>query len=285
MKRLRGFTLIELLVVIAIIAILAAILFPVFAQAREKARQTQCLSNSKQLGTALMMYMQDYDGTYLMSLQQGDPNWIWPPRLEPYMKSGPLLTCPSSAAKPEAYWYPVPKGSPGSYTTVRYGASYKPNACVITQYNYVRDAGGPLSDAAVQRPAETITFGESPWGGTEIDHTAVDRGGPNRDMTLRKWNDVDRATGAIGGTWDPATRTIPYFSRHSGQVNFVFADGHAKAMKVARTFGNSLESNLWGMEYVKAPSWMAPNSSWVNNPSAYMSYVNGKISGLHADLK
>src|SRR5438046_982945 len=60
----RGFTLIELLVVIAIIAILAAILFPVFAQARDKARTTSCLSNGKQLGTALMMYAQDYDETY-----------------------------------------------------------------------------------------------------------------------------------------------------------------------------------------------------------------------------
>jgi prepilin-type N-terminal cleavage/methylation domain-containing protein len=60
----RGFTLIELLVVIAIIAILAAILFPVFAQAREKARQTSCLSNEKQLGTAISMYVQDYDETY-----------------------------------------------------------------------------------------------------------------------------------------------------------------------------------------------------------------------------
>lgn len=64
MQQRRGFTLIELLVVIAIIAILAAILFPVFAQAREKARQTTCVSNLKQIGTAFMMYVQDYDETY-----------------------------------------------------------------------------------------------------------------------------------------------------------------------------------------------------------------------------
>jgi prepilin-type N-terminal cleavage/methylation domain-containing protein len=64
MRQRGGFTLIELLVVIAIIAILAAILFPVFAQAREKARQTTCVSNLKQIGTAFMMYVQDYDETY-----------------------------------------------------------------------------------------------------------------------------------------------------------------------------------------------------------------------------
>ena len=64
MGRKRGFTLIELLVVIAIIAILAAILFPVFAQAREKARQTACLSNAKQIGTAVMLYAQDYDESF-----------------------------------------------------------------------------------------------------------------------------------------------------------------------------------------------------------------------------
>src|SRR5690349_4121179 len=70
----KGFTLIELLVVIAIIAILAAILFPVFAQAREKARQTTCLSNTKQMGLGLMMYAQDYDETMTPAYYYGNPN-------------------------------------------------------------------------------------------------------------------------------------------------------------------------------------------------------------------
>src|SRR5882724_457674 len=87
----QGFTLIELLVVIAIIAILAAILFPVFAQAREKARQTSCLSNNKQIGLAVLMYAQDYDEYYPMGAYNTDPNApvaMWYDFVEPYIKAG-----------------------------------------------------------------------------------------------------------------------------------------------------------------------------------------------------
>src|SRR3954463_1047585 len=86
-----GFTLIELLVVIAIIAVLAAILFPVFAQARDKARQSSCLSNTRQIGTAFMMYAEDYDG--------GFPSWWdhrWHIPLKPYVKSTKVFVCPSA---------------------------------------------------------------------------------------------------------------------------------------------------------------------------------------------
>src|SRR5437773_130435 len=96
MKRNRGFTLIELLVVIAIIAILAAILFPVFAQAREKARQSVCLSNCKQMGLGIMLYMQDYDDAYPIggrdSVQKPDR---WYEFIAPYTKNKGVYVCPS----------------------------------------------------------------------------------------------------------------------------------------------------------------------------------------------
>src|SRR5579864_1016576 len=100
----RGFTLIELLVVIAIIAILAAILFPVFAQAREKARQTSCLSNMKQIGLAAIMYVQDYDEEYSpirvadITGPNGEPDAIitWRNVIQPYIKNLDVFSCPSN---------------------------------------------------------------------------------------------------------------------------------------------------------------------------------------------
>src|SRR5437870_12394037 len=97
-----GFTLIELLVVIAIIAILAAILFPVFAQARDRARMSACVSNMRQIGAALLMYVQDYDETYPYIRfhgeggQQGLYTYCWRNAIRPYLKSVDVMACPSN---------------------------------------------------------------------------------------------------------------------------------------------------------------------------------------------
>jgi prepilin-type N-terminal cleavage/methylation domain-containing protein/prepilin-type processing-associated H-X9-DG protein len=102
-RRTSGFTLIELLVVIAIIAILAAILFPVFARAREKARQSSCLSNLKQIATATLMYAQDYDETMPLFLHSGI-NLTAQTRIQPYMANEQIWVCPSGSAPYYYYW-------------------------------------------------------------------------------------------------------------------------------------------------------------------------------------
>src|SRR5437867_12055333 len=113
----RGFTLIELLVVIAIIAILAAILFPVFAQARDKARQTACISNMKQIGLGLTMYAQDYDETLPVANDQVE-NFALPTAranflgsLIPYIKSKPIFACPATAWEPTKSLAPNPENA------------------------------------------------------------------------------------------------------------------------------------------------------------------------------
>ena len=153
----RGFTLIELLVVIAIIAILAAILFPVFARAREKARQTSCLSNLKQIGLAEKMYESDYDeltATYI----QGAPNGVsampsWIDLLEPYTKNTQLYSCPSST---------VEYRSGGVGHLGSYGANIT-DAGVLSASNQVYLYCN-RKIASLQFPAQTAIFADTTGG-------------------------------------------------------------------------------------------------------------------------
>jgi prepilin-type N-terminal cleavage/methylation domain-containing protein/prepilin-type processing-associated H-X9-DG protein len=118
--RRHGFTLIELLVVIAIIAILAAILFPVFAKAREKARQSSCLSNVKQIGLGILQYAQDYDemlpfgclytGTDVTGYHGTVGELLWYDTIKPYIKSTQIYRCPSDKSTPYGYGYPAYRG-------------------------------------------------------------------------------------------------------------------------------------------------------------------------------
>jgi len=162
----RAFTLIELLVVIAIIAILAAILFPVFAQAREKARATSCLSNTKQIALAVHMYAQDYDETYAMSLYFVAPN-VWVSFYDahvPYVKNADILRCPS--APMEIDWPGMIQVLTGGALTTpgnfRY-ASYNGNYALFEDGNWGAPLGrntavAPIRMAELQYPAETGAF-------------------------------------------------------------------------------------------------------------------------------
>ncbi|MFO8081900.1 MAG: DUF1559 domain-containing protein [Armatimonadota bacterium] len=135
----RGFTLIELLVVIAIIAILAAILFPVFARAREKARQTSCLSNVKQIALALHMYAQDYDEVLstAQNSPEGQSTYYWQDMIQPYIMNEQVFTCPSSPRQPIGYGWNYPHGP------------------------YRLDRGQTLALAEISYPAEFMLFGDS----------------------------------------------------------------------------------------------------------------------------
>ena len=205
-RRPNAFTLIELLVVIAIIAILAAILFPVFAKAREKARQTSCLSNLKQLGLAVMQYCQDYDETYPISYQDaaGGPGTAsqipltWPNRIQTYIKSTQLYGCPSDSRPPNvdfAGCRPILQ----SYAWNRYAGIDIP---AWGYYNV-------LALAAVQAPAGLVLFGDD-----SSDWLTAGYGG--------RFNTLDSPD------WFESLDTQVFAGRHMGGDNMVFADGHAK---------------------------------------------------------
>ncbi|GAB4462460.1 MAG: hypothetical protein OHK0029_29360 [Armatimonadaceae bacterium] len=219
----KAFTLIELLVVIAIIAILAAILFPVFAQAREKARQTTCLSNGKQIGLAVNMYFQDYDELYPVNNQsyfpqnQGDTISAflvsWMLHLEPYMKNTQVYECPSRISQvttPMVY---------GNRTINLPQRGLGANEWIVGRVgwtDHVQNNVGlqPLSAASVQRPAETPIVADS---------------------LFLIWNTPRRVAAANfpGTPWwtfpnDTASATNPANARHAGGSNVVYCDGHAK---------------------------------------------------------
>jgi prepilin-type N-terminal cleavage/methylation domain-containing protein/prepilin-type processing-associated H-X9-DG protein len=200
----KGFTLIELLVVIAIIAILAAILFPVFARAREKARQTSCLSNVKQLTLGFLMYQADYDTfpTDWVTAAGGTPwtdRYTWRAMISPYVKNTQIFTCPD---QPE-YAYDGTLAAQCLNGEGNIPGGYGDNTMHW-------DPGPPdppgttwATDAQIAAPAELILLGDSSVGGHQISYE------PN----------------TLG-----VARADPGGAIHNGGANYGFADGHAKWM-------------------------------------------------------
>ncbi|MBC8102213.1 MAG: DUF1559 domain-containing protein [Cytophagales bacterium] len=275
-----AFTLIELLVVIAIIAILAAILFPVFAQAREKARQASCLSNGKQMGLAIYQYVQDYDetipvasATYSSGAPAGWINFRWYNVIDPYLKqhgtgtnytqAGGVFICPS---KPDF--------------TMRAGGYGINDNLVFSQFNgrFYPNAGGggsivpdssrrPISLADVPDTAGTFLITDA----AELEKAQI---AGNANYTPSAWiSDAAQKTSSDfqvtpPGSWffdtnpplydvdndNNRRRPVP---RHQGGLTVIYCDGHAKYSNIDRFLGISpTKKSGWG--------YGAPENSWDN---------------------
>ena len=231
LRHRAGFTLIELLVVIAIIAILAAILFPVFARARDKARQASCSSNLKQIGIGILMYAQDYDERFPLFYTPWDGNTsargigFYDP-VGPYVMNEQLYLCPSDDYATTSTRSELPTGEGYWRRTLRasYGAMRSHSGSL-----YHRVANTPWADrqvssdwtnrlADLRRPAETILL-------VETNFFNLDRG---------EMAGFDHDTGAAlpkdeGGT----VGRMEY--RHNGTMNVLWADGHVKAESQIRS--------------------------------------------------
>lgn len=227
-RGIYAFTLIELLVVIGIIVVLAAILFPVFGSAREKARQTVCLSNERQIGLGIAQYVQDFDD--IMPHQQffNGSNWstfrTWEDAVDPYLKSHDVYRCPSNP-----------------YNTVRiaggkngetFPISYAPNEALMPGWSQTWST----SMAAIDDSSDTVAVVESraPWSALSANNIIYGN-------ALSDWQGGNYPA----GTQQPSAGQGEAFE-HQHFINVIFADDHAKATKFAHTIA---PADMWMTSY------------------------------------
>jgi len=270
MRRSIGFTLIELLVVIAIIAILAAILFPVFAQAREKARQTSCLSNMKQIGLGMYMYVEDYDerlpSAFANITCPNNGNLCSPggagpipfdAQIDPYIKNIQIWACPSDGS-PDTWNDAQAPVWDGKFLGKHIRRSYGYVGNVDTQQSQdntgnqpdpntgMSDWGNGHSLAAIDQPADTLAVVES-WGiddAGQSDTFYYDSPWGSLFTNCDNWKIAGRNQPPQGASDQFAI--CPDFSDvnkhpakgHMSQSNFAFADGHAKTLRYGQVRAN-----------------------------------------------
>jgi prepilin-type N-terminal cleavage/methylation domain-containing protein/prepilin-type processing-associated H-X9-DG protein len=259
-KRRDGFTLIELLVVIAIIAILAAILFPVFAKAREKARQVTCASNLKQLGLGFLQYTQDYDekfpsGTLIGTFDNGNTaattGMGWGGQVFSYVKSTGVYKCPDDSTQPTTngtinlvpvsygYNYDIPGSSYGSNSG---GLTSVFNAPAQTVLLYeVSGVDADVTNPLESVPSESKQYYTNASDGLGISTSSGAQGNTN---TVYETGSLSPAQGCRG----------PYDAnggRHTAMANYLLADGHVKALRpgdvsIGNCIGNNSTTNEGG---------------------------------------
>lgn len=243
MRNKQGFTLIELLVVIAIIAILAAILFPVFAQAREKARAISCLSNEKQIGLGIIQYQQDYDEKNPGGLNGYGGGSGYAGQIYPYVKSTQVFKCPDDASLGSFRASSLANNSnmslqnpvrPGCDTTAdSYPiAVYTAPASTVLLFEVVQSTGYNVDTEIQPAPVGTASYcGGSPAGNGLGDaylpngYNGQDHVGTPADYTIKY------ATGILNGEVAGAGAFKTPKGRHSDGANYVMADGHAKFLR------------------------------------------------------
>jgi len=259
----KGFTLIELLVVIAIIAILAAILFPVFATAREKARQTQCISNNKQIGAAVMMYLNDYEDVmplFFSSCNNGNcTRSTWSGLVQPYVKNWGLFRCPNlveATSGGKSIWDPssgfaTPQNL-SLWNGYGWNVDYMNFSADCSDYNSKgnESAGPPTPMARIPKPAETVMFGGAslyPGSGSFANANSLYpvNGGYYYLFAPATETTPEGCVWSNGG-WGVGSLMGPYGGfeqpRHGDQGgNLTFVDGHSKFMSA----GNAAAGTNW----------------------------------------
>ncbi|MGQ9697229.1 MAG: DUF1559 family PulG-like putative transporter [Armatimonadota bacterium] len=223
----HAFTLIELLVVASIVTVLASILYPVIARARERANASRCIANQKQIGAAMVAYVGDWDDTYpsgWIGPADARYGWSWKVALLPYLGGTELLRCPSNPVGAKEFDQPSGRG-------MTLSISYAPNRSAIPRWSL--DGDGVTQVDSVQNPAETIMVIEnrSRWPDQGI--WAVDQHGD--------------AIFPPDGYSQPDT--MGPFNSHAGLVNIVFMDGHAQPLKLSTTL---VPREMW-KDYLRDP--------------------------------
>jgi prepilin-type N-terminal cleavage/methylation domain-containing protein/prepilin-type processing-associated H-X9-DG protein len=233
-----GFSLVELLVVIAIIVILSAVLFPVFASARESARQSVCVNNAKQLGFALMSYTQDYDDR-LPFASPAFPRW--PNNVYPYVNTGQSFWCPSDATT-----WAYTRGPFDDLLDIPGFEGYIFGLCPDYGYNqyYLSlnppgpgNGGADIGEliAAVQHPSSTLMLVESTYA----------TGGPTSSDFVYGFHRVEPPTLWLGTSPAVVAESYGYcWPRHHGHAMSLFVDGHVKAL----TIGQLSDMSLWTLD-------------------------------------